>query len=316
MIQMHRLPSRRVLGASFLLVIGSLILLQDSFKESLVSRGLQAGLKADLNVVRPTVEQLETKISNGDGESTFSAVNATIAIATATTSRHISSRPIDTMPLVELMLPSLPGTVETDRYQYKLYVAIDTDDEFWMDPDHQQHVRDLALETSNVEAIFVEVPPEEGRQRVPFNEACRKAYDDGADYIVRINDDTEFISKYWASVGIAKLLSFSPPNFGVVGPTCKQGHQGIMTHDMTHRTHMEVFSLDYYPVGFGNIYLDNWISGVYGGSRTAKLDNWYVYHHVRFTRYKLEDKVGYLHEMEYKSKKVIEKWLESREHRL
>ena len=312
MIQLHRRPSRRVLGASILLVIGSLIILRDSFKESLASRRLQAGLKADLDIVRPTVDQLETKIGNGDSESIFSAVNSTIAIVAATTSRHISSRPIDTMPLVELMLPSLPETVETDRYQYKLYVGIDTDDEFWMDPDHQQHVRDLALKTSNVEAIFVAVPPEESRQRVPFNEACLKAYDDGADYIVRINDDTEFISKYWTSIGIAKLLSFSPPNFGVVGPTCDQGNKEILTHDMTHRTHMEVFSLEYYPVGFGNIFLDDWVSRVYGNSRTAKLDNWHVYHHVRFTRYKIDDKSGYLQEMEWKSKKVIEKWLESR----
>ena len=301
-----------MLGASILLVIGSLIILRDSFKESLASRRLQAGLKADLDIVRPTVDQLETKIGNGDSESIFSAVNSTIAIVAATTSRHISSRPIDTMPLVELMLPSLPETVETDRYQYKLYVGIDTDDEFWMDPDHQQHVRDLALKTSNVEAIFVAVPPEESRQRVPFNEACLKAYDDGADYIVRINDDTEFISKYWTSIGIAKLLSFSPPNFGVVGPTCDQGNKEILTHDMTHRTHMEVFSLEYYPVGFGNIFLDDWVSRVYGNSRTAKLDNWHVYHHVRFTRYKIDDKSGYLQEMEWKSKKVIEKWLESR----
>lgn len=272
-----------------------------------------AGLKADLDVHRPNVDQLVAVIGDGDDgdESTFSAVNAKIAIVTCASSRKMENILMDKMPLVELMMPSLLNTTESDRFQYKLYVGIDTNDEFWMDPLHQRHVRNLALETSEVAVVFVEVEPKEGIQRIPFNEVCRKAYDDGAEYIVRINDDTEFVTKYWTSVGVAALLSFSPPNLGVVGPTCDQGATRIMTHDMTHRTHMGVFSLDYYPPDFGNMYVDDWMSHVYGPSRTAKLDNWHVYHHAKISRYRNDNKAKQLGENLRKGKNTLAMWLET-----
>lgn len=290
---------RRKLGAFLLGITGVMALLQPSsqdFLPFLRSRHLRelaaAGLKADLDVVRPNTTMLEVAIRAGDGDNkeaeTFSAVNATIAIVTCACSRGMEDRTIEEMPLVELLLPSLLTTAETDRFQYNLYIGIDDDDGYWVDEEHQSYVRKVAQETSGVKVIFVEVPPEEGRQRIPFNEVCRWAYDDGADYIVRVNDDTEFISKYWTSVAIASLLSFSPPNLGVVGPICDQGNTNIMTHDMTHRTHMDVFDLNYYPPEFGNWFVDNWISTVYGSTRTAKLGNWHVHHHAEMTRYQVD----------------------------
>ena len=36
-------------------------------------------------------------------------------------------------------------------------------------------------------------------------------------------------------------------NVGAVGPACRQGNRRILTHDFTHKTHMEIFGGQYYP---------------------------------------------------------------------
>jgi hypothetical protein len=49
-----------------------------------------------------------------------------------------------------------------------------------------------------------------------FNFMMRAAYDDGAQYLYRINDDTEFVDP-WAWDAVQALMAFKPPNLGVVG---------------------------------------------------------------------------------------------------
>ena len=66
------------------------------------------------------------------------------------------------------------------------------------------------------------------------------AFEDGADYMYRINDDTKFQGP-WAMQAVSALRRMDPPNVGVVGPLCDEGNQKIMTHDFTHRTHMRIF---------------------------------------------------------------------------
>ena len=117
--------------------------------------------------------------------------------------------------------------------------------------------------------------------RIPFYELCQAALDYGATYIVRINDDTEFATTGWITAAMSALKSFSPPNVGVVGPTCKQGNQNIMTHDMVHApTHLSIFDT-YYPKEFDNYYVDDWITRVYGKDRTMQLKDWEVVHHYQ-----------------------------------
>ena len=71
----------------------------------------------------------------------------------------------------------------------------------------------------------------------------------------------------------------SPP-YGVVGPTCKQGNVKILTHDFTHRTHMEIFNKTYYPPELIYWWMDDWISRVYGSGRTKQLAAVEVLHHT------------------------------------
>jgi len=103
-----------------------------------------------------------------------------------------------------------------------------------------------------------------------------------------VNDDTRFSSTGWITLATQQLAQYDPPNVGVVGPYCKENTR-ILTHDMVHRTHLDIFNGDYYPAIFDNWYVDDWISAVYGESRTTTLTNWTVDHLVNKygTRYKI-----------------------------
>jgi hypothetical protein len=107
---------------------------------------------------------------------------------------------------------------------------------------------------------------------------ARAAYEAGADYFYRLNDDTE-ITGHWPVAFVKSLQSLSPP-YGVVGPTCKQGNTAILTHDFVHRYHMEIFEMNYYPPELVDWWMDDWISVVYGYKRTFEGKQSPVIHHT------------------------------------
>lgn len=174
------------------------------------------------------------------------------------------------------LLPSLRDSLlKAERATLKLHVFVvhDSDDDFWVSDMNQ-----LSLSHSFPYGQTTFVGVEKRRpHRIPHNEGCQAAYDWGADFIVRVNDDTEFLNEGWLSAGISTLRNFTPYCVGVVGPTCEQGNTEILTHDMVHRTHLDIFET-YYPEEFDNWYLDDWISSVYGSTNTAKLLEWRVRH--------------------------------------
>lgn len=97
-------------------------------------------------------------------------------------------------------------------------------------------------------------------------------------YIYRVNDDSEFLSP-WAYKFVRSLQGMGSP-YGVVGPWCNQSNTKILNHDFTHRTHMRIFK-DYYPSLLTDWYLDDWISMVYGSTRTRQFENVEILHHTR-----------------------------------
>lgn len=175
-----------------------------------------------------------------------------------------------------LMLPSLVKTTRTDvtHMAVEVIVVIDEGDAFW-ERRVNQHL--LSIEHREVPITIISVRTDEGH--IPMNEGCIRAYESGVDYIVRVNDDTEFITNGWMAMGASTLRNFKPPNLGVVGPTCEQGKIEILTHDMVHRTHLDIFD-SYYPAVFDNWWVDDWISSVYGSQNTQKLEAWKVNHHM------------------------------------
>lgn len=233
-------------------------------------------------------------------------VRPMIAVATCASSRNWEHLPFDAMSLVKLMLPSLLKTMESDRFQYKLFVGIDDDDNFWSNRLNQEKLRIEAK--GQLELLFHSFPQPKAGHRIPLNEICKEAYEDGADYIVRINDDTEFVTPYWSSLGVKRLGSFNPPNVGVVGPTCHQGNLEILTHDMVHRTHMDIFE-SYYPKEFKNWYVDDWITLVYGKERTRMLGKWEVKHHIGYHGTRYEAHTPDLDGAVESGKRTLQQWL-------
>jgi hypothetical protein len=118
------------------------------------------------------------------------------------------------------------------------------------------------------------------------------AYRDGAHWIYRINDDS-ILDTPWAVELTSTLKSFGPP-FGAVGPWCTFGNTAILTHDMTHRTHMDIFD-QYYPSQLNDWWMDDWITRVYGRTRTRRLANVVVIHQsTHGTRYNVDHSHGSL----------------------
>ncbi|XP_053406093.1 uncharacterized protein LOC123566190 [Mercenaria mercenaria] len=204
----------------------------------------------------------------------------TVGILIPSTTRRMKAPAFHKLSLNTLCLPSIYKTIE-NKYVYKIYIGTDRDDYLYS----IKH---------KIETLFhnVSVYKVSGKTFVKtVNAIARKAYDEGMDYLVRINDDTSFETKNWTSAGLTVLRSYSPPNVGVVGPTCKGGKTTILTHDLVHRTHLDIFGF-YYPPYFDNWWADDWITNVYKSERSTKLESWVVKHHQKFhgTRYNVDYK--------------------------
>lgn len=171
-------------------------------------------------------------------------------------------------------------------------LGFNDDDVFWQT--HATHIAQHEPHFFHVKYVFMPLPyvVRDGKTVSSMinitNTLVHHAYQQGAEYIVRVNDDTEFISKGWLTNAVKVLQSYSPPNVGVVGPVCRQGNTDILTHDMVHRTHMQIFET-YWPPYFVNWYGDTWITDVYKGvQRLTVLPTWKVNHNTNRhgTRYK------------------------------
>ena len=113
------------------------------------------------------------------------------------------------------------------------------------------------------------------------NAIALQAYTDGAEYLTFITDDTLFLTKNWTSFATATLKSYKPRNIGVVGPTFKEGNTEILTHNMVHRSHLDIFKF-YFPPVFASWYNDDWITLVYLPNRSTKLSTWEISHTLQY----------------------------------
>ena len=236
-----------------------------------------------------------------------------IAIAAPSRSRPTWTT-IGDAEVVHTLIPSVVRTVtelERSRYRFKLYLAVDDDDAFWKA--QQEHIQDKVPTWLAIEILVLEK-----QDRIPFNRMMQKTYHDGAEFMVRINDDTEFGSTEWATKGIAMLASYDPPWVGVVGAVETNTKNiappaNLLPHDFTHRVHMEIFHGEYYPSEFSNWYMDDWITRVYGKARTTKLLDWTLYHHAQDPRYSPRtDQFDLLAPTVQRGQRRIMEWLQGR----
>lgn len=115
---------------------------------------------------------------------------------------------VSNTPLMNILVPSFRYTtsIKDDAH---LYVAIDSDDYYWH--------RFIKVIKSVGTVVVVNKTLLDGR--IPFNEITQRAQDDGAEYIVRVNEDTEFVTPGWVQIGKDELRKMDPPNVGVVVDT-------------------------------------------------------------------------------------------------
>ncbi|EKX41805.1 hypothetical protein GUITHDRAFT_74535, partial [Guillardia theta CCMP2712] len=208
-----------------------------------------------------------------------------VAVLIPVTSHGFRWKGIEEVPLIRFCLPSISQTAELG-YDYAVYMGYDVGDLFFDNQQVLQQIKvhfETQIRNPNLQRgveMQLAVLGFENLLKKPgpvFNFLSSSAALDGADYIYRINDDTEFRTA-WTSSYIRTLLSFKPPNVGVVGPTCREGNERILTHDFVHVTHLHIFGVHYPPV-LMDWWMDDWISSVYPAENFRKLRTVLVTHH-------------------------------------
>eukprot|EP01031_Cornospumella_fuschlensis_P030874 gene30874-37310_t len=209
-----------------------------------------------------------------------------IAIMAASTTRNIKEPSPTTMALFTYLLPSLMRTLDCG-FRYEYYLGYDQGDVYYDDASGMEEVKawinknikqPLARRQISFEFRAVRVHNTVQKPGPVFLEMARAAYKNGAAYFYRINDDTELLGT-WPRAFVRTLESLGSP-YGVVGPLCNQGNERILTHDFVHRVHMDVFEMNYYPPELTDWWMDDWISFVYGQTRTFRAKHVPVIHHT------------------------------------
>jgi len=191
--------------------------------------------------------------------------------------------------LFRVLLPSVLRTMECG-YKYLVVVGYDLGDRYYDTPEAHDEVN--AWFETNVAGparergitVSLTMAMCNNTQRKPgpvFTTATQAAYAAGADWIYRVNDDSEFMTP-WTTKLIGAVTAMGEP-YGVAGPlVCNQGgNVKILTHDFTHRTHMEIFKGWYYPAELVDWWMDTWVSRVYGSRRTALVQHVLVGHRTK-----------------------------------
>lgn len=210
-----------------------------------------------------------------------------ISVLAASTTRKVNNPSTSKLALFTYMLPSLIRTIDCG-YRYEYVLGYDKGDPFYdsdegmaqVDAWFEAHIV-APLKKNNI-IISIRKVKTNNTLRKPgpvFLEMARAAYNAGADYLYRVNDDTEMLGN-WPKVFVKALDSVEPKKLAVVGPSCGQGNQKILTHDFVARQHMDIFEMNYYPPELTDWWMDDWISFVYGKTRTFKARQVKVIHHT------------------------------------
>jgi hypothetical protein len=188
-----------------------------------------------------------------------------IAVMAGSSTRKTRVPTTKNLSIFNFLLPSLTKSVDCG-FRYLFVIGYDLGDRFydseegraevqvWFDKNVKQL---LASNGLGIELTFVSLHNTLKKPGPIFNAMARHVYQHhNADYYYRVNDDTELVDR-WPLAFVKTLRSLTPP-YGVVGPTCDQGNTMILTHDFVHKTHMEVFEMNYYPPALVDWWMDDW----------------------------------------------------------
>ena len=107
-------------------------------------------------------------------------------------------------PVMRLLVKSVYTTTHTHTATYKvtLLLGVDNNDNFWQQ--NREVVRASAQKLYRLDLQVMLYPPQSQSLFLPFNALMRNAFKLNADYLVRVNNDTEFRMVRWILLGISK----------------------------------------------------------------------------------------------------------------
>lgn len=221
-----------------------------------------------------------------------------VAIMAGSTTRRVDLPSTDNIALFTVLLPSLLRSLDCG-FRYVYILGFDAGDSFYDSREGMFSVekwfdREMTsvLKKNGIELTLkaVRVVNELKKPGPVFNTMARAAYELGSDFYYRLNDDSELRGR-WPQAYVSTLMGLGRP-YGVIGPSSYGSNDRILTHDFVHRTHMEIFEMNYYPPELPDWWMDDWISSIYGRNRTLLSRNIQVQHHYsrHGQRYKVNKK--------------------------
>lgn len=167
-----------------------------------------------------------------------------------------------------------------EGFLIKLYVGYDWDDVILSRFESRAFVAN-ELKKKGILSEFVEFPRTNWLTFI-WNNLFVRAYADGHDYFVQLNDDITFENGNWldSSIEMMKIKHLQVVGFNDSLWKCK-----LYTQSLVSRRHYINFEGQYFPLSLANWYSDNWISSIYGEkgkcNYEAKITNGHI-----LTRYK------------------------------
>lgn len=247
------------------------------------------------------------------------AMHAKFCLLVCTSSHGQSWASAVHTPLLHSAIRSFGQAIRNDparnETEFEVIVGLDHDDKWYLK--HREELREKARQTLGG-AAAVNFQTFEPRDRTPvscFNNITRAAHRQRkCDFSWRLTDDMSIIDrkKGFAKSFMRALKSFDPPYVGVAGPQCRQGNTAILTSDVIHTTHLDIFGDDRYPPVFKNWHSDDWVTRVYGTGRTARVPDVEVIHHLNSMRYHAIDGSGLLPSTLKQGAERVERWVSDR----
>jgi hypothetical protein len=186
---------------------------------------------------------------------------------------------IAALPIISSSLRSLVQTGE-ENVRYCYYLAYDQDDPLLSKDSGRRRFVDVfefavseldgtaghdgTTSHANTLSISVDLAPTNmsGSPSRAHNIACMAAYDHGAEYFFKLNDDVFFLTSGWTGKLIASLARPPFSNFGVVGPYFTEGNEDNLEVQFFHRTHIDIFGY-VIPFAYTDWGAESWFTRVY-----------------------------------------------------
>lgn len=185
----------------------------------------------------------------------------TIGLLITLCSRNQNYTTLGHCDLFRWLLPSFFNTYEPNKFNYKLFIGFDDDDEFYI-----KNKSNILKRIGKISTITIL----KGCQKNPCKawNILLKNNIDQADYFFQVGSDITLISNNWSSYFVRLLKQNN--NLGICGGVDKtywhtrilQNQNGIIENGFFHKTHYKIFNT-LFNERLKNWYSDDYITRIY-----------------------------------------------------